>query len=373
MKPLLPIFLLVTICIAFTSGDCPAQESQADSVRYSRLCKMLQPDAIIPYHTSLGDSVRYRLHHEKKEKNLHAIYLEIKPDIMAAFRNCGLPDCFQFLPLALSRMSVQAESDHDRAGIWMIPRLTALRYGLRCDSLVDERFDPQRASAVAAAELQRLLKLYEGNIWECLLAYCASPAAVNSEKIRLGMDNPSPWKLQESERLGTENHLASMLSWFYVLHGQEVQPGITLHGIVTEKPIIRSQMLECLNWPESRFVRQNPTLKGWHMPAGTRICLSPEMLARWITARDTIYLMYEQHRTEDSLAKVRADSMLHVQDSIRLVQTAKENTTITHTVKSGETLGGIAAKYHVGVADIKRWNGLKSDLIQIGQKLKIQR
>lgn len=371
MKPLLPAILL-TIFLTLPSAKGHAQESQADSVRYARLCNLLQTD-VIPYHNALGDSIRYRLHHEKREKNLHALYLDIKPDIMAAFRECGLPDCFQYLPLALSHMSVQAESRHDRAGIWMIPRMTAIRYGLRCDSLVDERYDPQKASAVAVAELQRLLKLYEGNIWECLLAYCASPAAVNAEKIRLGMDNPSPWQLQESKRLGMENHLASMLSWFYVMHGQEVPPGSTLHMILTEKPIIRSQMLECLEWPESQFVRQNPTLKGWHMPAGTRICLSPEMLARWITARDTIYLMYEQHRTADSLAKVRADSLLHVQDSLQQAKAAKESSTIIHTVKSGETLGGIAAKYHVSVADIKRWNGLKGDLIQIGQKLKIER
>jgi membrane-bound lytic murein transglycosylase D len=371
MKPLLPAILL-TIILTLPSARGHAQENAADSARYARLCAMLQPYNI-PFNTALGDSIRYRLHHEKREKSLHTLYLDIKPDIMAAFRDCGLPDCFQYLPLALSRMSVQSESAHDRAGIWMISRLTAIQYGLRCDSLVDERFDPQKASAVAVAELQRLLKLYEGNIWECLLAYCASPAAVNAEKIRLGMDNPSPWQLQESKRLGMENHLASMLSWFYVMHGQEVPPGSTLHGILTEKPIIRSQMLEYLNWPESQFVRQNPTLKGWHMPAGTRICLSPEMLARWTTAQDTIYLMYEQHRTADSLAKVRADSLLHVQDSLQQAKAAKESSTIIHTVKSGETLGGIAAKYHVSVADIKRWNGLKGDLIQIGQKLKIER
>lgn len=371
MKSLLPAILL-TIILTLPSARGHAQENAADSARYARLCSMLQ-HYNIPFNTALGDSIRYRLHHEKREKSLHTLYLDIKPDIMAAFHDCGLPDCFQYLPLALSRMSVQAESAHDKAGIWMIPRLTAIRYGLRCDSLVDERYDPQKASAVAVAELQRLLKLYEGNIWECLLAYCTSPAAVNAEKIRLGMDNPSPWQLQESERLGMENHLASMLSWFYVMHGQEVPQRNTLHGIVTEKPIIRSQMLEYLNWHESQFVRQNPTLKGWHMPAGTRICLSTEMLARWITARDTIYLMYEQHRTADSLAKVRADSLLHLQDSLQQAKAAKENSTIIHTVKSGETLGGIAAKYHVSVADIKRWNGLKSDLIQIGQKLKIQR
>ncbi|MFC4557813.1 LysM peptidoglycan-binding domain-containing protein [Virgibacillus kekensis] len=42
-----------------------------------------------------------------------------------------------------------------------------------------------------------------------------------------------------------------------------------------------------------------------------------------------------------------------------------------YTVKSGDTLSGIAANYGVSVTDLKRWNGLNSDLILIGQKLAI--
>lgn len=44
---------------------------------------------------------------------------------------------------------------------------------------------------------------------------------------------------------------------------------------------------------------------------------------------------------------------------------------IVYTVKSGDTLGKIARKYHVKVSDIKKWNNLKSDLIRENQKLKI--
>ncbi len=45
----------------------------------------------------------------------------------------------------------------------------------------------------------------------------------------------------------------------------------------------------------------------------------------------------------------------------------------THTVKSGETLSHIARKYGVSVKQIKEWNKLKSDIIQIGQKLIIKK
>lgn len=43
-----------------------------------------------------------------------------------------------------------------------------------------------------------------------------------------------------------------------------------------------------------------------------------------------------------------------------------------HRVKSGDTLSGISRKYGVSVAQIKRLNGLKSDLIRVGQVLKLK-
>jgi hypothetical protein len=43
----------------------------------------------------------------------------------------------------------------------------------------------------------------------------------------------------------------------------------------------------------------------------------------------------------------------------------------TYKVKSGDSLSTIAAKYHTTVSKIKKANGLRSDLIRIGQVLKI--
>jgi membrane-bound lytic murein transglycosylase D len=43
----------------------------------------------------------------------------------------------------------------------------------------------------------------------------------------------------------------------------------------------------------------------------------------------------------------------------------------THTVRNGESLGVIARRYGVSVSQLKRWNGLRSDRIRAGQKLKV--
>jgi LysM repeat protein len=43
----------------------------------------------------------------------------------------------------------------------------------------------------------------------------------------------------------------------------------------------------------------------------------------------------------------------------------------TYKVKSGDTLSQIAEKHHTSVAKIKNLNGLRSDMIRVGQILKI--
>jgi LysM repeat protein len=42
-----------------------------------------------------------------------------------------------------------------------------------------------------------------------------------------------------------------------------------------------------------------------------------------------------------------------------------------HVVKSGESLGSIATKYHCTVAQLMKWNNLKEQKILVGQKIKV--
>lgn len=68
-------------------------------------------------------------------------------------------------------------------------------------------------------------------------------------------------------------------------------------------------------------------------------------------------------REQAALQKARLDSLRKKQ--------AEVTDRISYTIKKGDTLGGIAARYHVKVSDLKKWNNLKSDLIRDGRKLVI--
>jgi membrane-bound lytic murein transglycosylase D len=57
-------------------------------------------------------------------------------------------------------------------------------------------------------------------------------------------------------------------------------------------------------------------------------------------------------------------------------ETKKKETkskTTYHTVKKGETLGKIADKYDVTIAELKKWNKIKGDTIEIGEKLVVKK
>ena len=72
---------------------------------------------------------------------------------------------------------------------------------------------------------------------------------------------------------------------------------------------------------------------------------------------------------------------LNVLKTIALPQTRQEPQgspdpvygTVVHTVEAGETLYALSRKYGVGVSEIKAANGLNSDMLSIGQRLKIPR
>ncbi len=72
-------------------------------------------------------------------------------------------------------------------------------------------------------------------------------------------------------------------------------------------------------------------------------------------------------RTEKQRADKRADNPKRTRE-----QRPAAPRTVSHSVKKGESLGSIANKYGMSVAELKKLNGLKKDKIVPGQKLKVK-
>ncbi len=87
------------------------------------------------------------------------------------------------------------------------------------------------------------------------------------------------------------------------------------------------------------------------------------------------YVRSFQARHCDSIPKpqpVVKKEKAKVPQNVKLPKSKQESRYFTYIVKSGDTLGKIAKMHHVTVADLKKWNNLKSDFIRENQKLKIK-
>lgn len=66
-----------------------------------------------------------------------------------------------------------------------------------------------------------------------------------------------------------------------------------------------------------------------------------------------------------------SDNLLSIGQVLKLPNTSSDNSNITYIVSAGDNLYSIARKYGVSVSDIMEYNNLKSNLLSIGQVLKI--
>lgn len=101
---------------------------------------------------------------------------------------------------------------------------------------------------------------------------------------------------------------------------------------------------------------------------------APSVATYKVVAGDTLSEIAVKYHT--TVANIKALNGLK-SDTIYVGQVLKVSGTapayISYTVKSGDTLSEIAVKYNTSVAQIKKDNGLSSDLIKIGQVLKIKK
>jgi membrane-bound lytic murein transglycosylase D len=65
----------------------------------------------------------------------------------------GLPREFCYLPLMLQKIQQENEGRFYSAGVWNLPLLVAVKYGLTVDDEIDERCDLKKSTAAAIAYL----------------------------------------------------------------------------------------------------------------------------------------------------------------------------------------------------------------------------
>ena len=119
-------------------------------------------------------------------------------------------------------------------------------------------------------------------------------------------------------------------------------------------------------------IKRNSLAVGQRLRIKREIKAVPSTTPIQLIAKNKINKVKESPVTEQkqAIASTEEPAANPVQSEETQIITVKKNK--THTVKAGDNLGNIAAKYDVSLADIKKWNDLKSSRINVGQKITIQ-
>ncbi|MGD1999004.1 MAG: LysM peptidoglycan-binding domain-containing protein, partial [Desulfobacterales bacterium] len=275
-----------------------------------------------------------------------------RPKIVASLREAGLPTELSWLPLIESGFKVNALSKARALGLWQFIPSTGYKFGLSRDKYIDERLDPDKATAGAIAYLKELHQIF-GDWTTVLAAYNCGEGRVlrviREQNVNY-LDNF--WDLYERLPRETARYVPRFLATLFIIENSD---RYGLNDIQLDSPS---------DYEEIEITRQ-VHLKHVALSIGATekqmSALNPEL--RYKIAPPDKYLLKVPAGTGDVLT-AKLDSIPESKPPTRAV--------VYHRVRRGETLSTIARKYRVHVRSIMRANNLRrSNYIVAGRLLKI--
>lgn len=344
-----------------------------DSIYEARLRMILSPIAM-PYNSVVKRYIlAYTTSHRHTMENILGRSRYYFPMIEAELDKAGLPIELRMLAAIESALSPTAVSWVGATGLWQFMYTTGKHYGLEINSFVDQRRNPLESTRAACRYLKDLYDIY-GDWTLALAAYNCGPGNVNKAIRRAGGEAASFWDIYPYLPRETRGYVPSFIAatYVYTFHFQhDLRPAaldlpLATDTVMINRPMHLDQVASSLEIPKEVLRSLNPQYKLDIIPATTKsypLTLPLADITRYIDneeailAKDTVYMaQYLQKSHTDPNKQVFAlDSF-------------------TYRVKSGDTLSTIAKKHHVTVAQLMKWNNLKSaNRLRVGQRLEIYR
>lgn len=275
-----------------------------------------------------------------------------RPMILASLQAEGLPRELSWLPLIESGFKVRAISPARALGMWQFIPSTGYKFGLHRSAWIDERMDPEKSTRAAIAYLQELHGLF-GDWTTALAAYNCGEGRVlrtiSTQKVQYLDDF---WDLYTRLPRETAAYVPRFMAVLHIIN-DPVKYGFDL------PPVEKPESFEKVTINRQLQLKTIAANIG-HSPDELRL-LNPE-LREDVTPGEPYSLRVPVGTVEVLLAKLN-DIPVYIAPVKRMV---------THRVRSGETLSGIAVKYRSSVSAIKAENNLRSaDKLRVGMRLRI--
>lgn len=338
-----------------------------DSVMMQRLIDM-NPYITLPFNETVKKYMI--LYAEKMPTNTgrllgwSAYYM---PILEQTFARYDLPLELKYLAIIESNLNPTARSRAGALGMWQFMYTTARSYGLKINSFVDERMDVEKSVDAAARYLRDAYDVFGD--WNLAIS-SYNCGAGNVQKAIRRSGSREFWKIYDYLPRETRGYVPAMVGAMYAMtyyreYGivpQDVGMPAAVDTFHINKNLHFRQINETVGVPMDIIREFNPQYVHDIVPGseGTYVLRLPY---KWTSA----YLAVEN----DTLYTHLADSLLSPQVLKNIKESGSATGAIVYKVKSGDYLGRIAARYHVSVKQIMKWNHLRNTNLRVGQKLLI--
>lgn len=341
-----------------------------DSTYISRLSKL--PTIIeLPYNAVVRQYIdAYTTRLRKMVSTVLGVSNFYLPLIEETLDASGLPLELKYLPIIESAMNPSAVSRAGASGLWQFMLTTGKVYGLKSNSLIDERRDPIKSTWAAVAYLKDLYEIYHD--WSLVIAaYNCGPGTINKAIKRNG-GKTDYWEIYNSLPKETRGYVPSFIAANYVMnyyceHG--ICPTVADLSLDTDTVMIASnlhfqQIADVCGVPMDELRSLNPQYKKDIIPGESMPCtlrLPQEDLGLFLANEDSVY-------------KYKADEFFSKRKTVEIKKEATSTSSSPryHRIRSGETLSTIARRYGTTVSKLKRLNGLRNDRISAGKSLRVR-
>jgi peptidoglycan lytic transglycosylase D len=269
--------------------------------------------------------------------------------ILRIFREEGVPQDLIYMAQAESGFKPQALSRARARGMWQFMASRGVGYGLRRTMWVDDRQDPEKATRAAARHLKDLYNQF-GDWYLAMAAYNSGPGNVQQAVRRTGYADF--WELYKRNVLPaeTKNYVPIILAMTimsknpaqYGLDAVQPDPPIQYDVEKVDYPVDLRLVAECVDAPLELLIDLNPSL------------------LRRTTPKDQPFELHLPQGTKEKY-----------QTAIAAIPVEKRVVWRYYTVQEGDTLAGVARKYHTTERAIAQANNLEGTQLAADAKLVI--